>query len=162
MGMKSTGTGIGMCRPGGSCSKESIEKVREIAVREFVEVMGMSPEDGLRWTGTVSDLVEVTHVVWETGTVIDGSGRPMAFTKLVRHIFNILNARAPKRPTAVMNNVNMRKNVKTVPMMERFAMLLELGRECSPIMGSVRPEKNADAEKAESQCVTGGIAKSIV
>lgn len=142
MRMESTGSGIGLCCTGASCSKESIEKVRRIAVREFVELMSMSPDDGLRWAGTTSDLVEVTHVVWETGAIIDDSGRPMAFKMLVHHIFNILNAREPKRPAVVMNNVNTRKNVKTVPLMERFAMLLELGRECRPIMGCVRRQAN--------------------
>ena len=116
--------------------------MRRIAVREFVELMSMSPDDGLRWAGTTSDLVEVTHAVWETGAIIDDSGRPMAFKMLVHHIFNILNAREPKRPAVVMNNVNPRKNVKTVPLMERFAMLLELGRECRPIMGCVRRQAN--------------------
>lgn len=142
MRMESTGSGIGLCCTGASCSKESIEKVRRIAVREFVELMSMSPDDGLRWAGTTSDLVEVTHAVWETGKIIDDSGRPMAFKMLVHHIFNILNAREPKRPAVVMNNVNTRKNVKTVPLMERFAMLLELGRECRPIMGYVRRQAN--------------------
>lgn len=120
-----------------ACDGGDMENVRKIVVREFTELMSLSPDDGFYWTGTISDLVELTHMVWESGALIDDSGRPMAFTRMVHHIFYILHAREPKRPTVVMNNVNSRKNVRTIPLMERYRMLMQSGKGCGLMGNSV-------------------------
>lgn len=145
-----------------TCDGGDMENVRKTVVREFMEMMSLSPDDGFYWTGTISDLVELTHIVWESGAFIDDSGRPMAFTKMVHHIFYILHAREPKRPTVVMNNVNSRKNVRTIPLMERYRMLMESGKCCKLMGNSVRRQAKCVQKGAVRQSVMDGIANNIV
>lgn len=83
----------------------------------------MQSLEGLRWTSTKTDLVELSHLVWETGLLLDSHGIPMSFCTIVRCICAVLNVVPPDNPSSVLDKLRRRKNIRVRPIVERYMLL---------------------------------------
>ena len=67
-------------------SQEDEEQLIRKLVNNFCDLINRSEEEGLYWTGLKCDLIELAHIVWETGQLTDHQGRLMDFQSIVWHI----------------------------------------------------------------------------
>lgn len=73
-----------MTQVGGKCwSHEDVGRMKSVLVADFSDLMNRNSDEGLHWTSTKTDLIELAHIVWETGELVDEYGRPLSF---FRHI----------------------------------------------------------------------------
>lgn len=94
----------------------------------FVRLMLLQTEGEVQWLGTVSDLVELVHMMWYDGLTIDECGQVLNFSTTVDRLCRRLNLRAPRKPNTVMNNVRKRKNPDLL-LIARCQRLMEQGED---------------------------------
>lgn len=95
------------------------------------------PSEGLRWTGTMTDLVEAAHEVWQTGRILGADGRPMAFRELLSRLCVILHRRMPSNAHALLCQTRLRKGVRSSPIVTRYEELLFRARLVNPFQMDV-------------------------
>lgn len=100
---------------------QRMKMARERLTAEFVELLGKSPEDGVRWKGTVTDLVEVAHIAYMQGTVCGIQGSACTFRELVARVCSVLHVKMPHNPQACAYQAAQRKGVRCSPYIERYA-----------------------------------------
>ena len=108
---------------------EITQKQAKDAMRNTFERLMRLPEDSqVRWLGTVSDLVELVHMMWYDGLTIDEHGQVLNFSTTVNLLCERLNLPSPRKPNTVMNNVRKRKNPDLL-LLTRCRHLMEQGEE---------------------------------
>lgn len=105
--------------------KEDMQRMTKMVVTNFKELMRHSSDEGLKWRASKRDLVELSHLVWETNLMRDERGMPLSFSVIVDRIFKVLNTSVPKSPTAVYANLLKRKNIRSCSVTERYMYLLQ-------------------------------------
>ena len=100
---------------------QRMKMAREWLTAEFVELLAISPEDGARWTGTVTDLVEIAHIAYMQGTVCGVHGSACTFRELVTRVCSVLHVKVPHNPQACAYQAAQRKGVRSSPYIERYA-----------------------------------------
>ena len=93
------------------------------------------------WTGLKCDLIDLAHMVWETGRLMDKCGRPMDFQTIVHHICRVLHVREPCNPSSVISSVRARKNVRVGPLRERYLQLISKANIQDPMRLEIRKRK---------------------
>ncbi|WP_309253739.1 hypothetical protein [Prevotella brunnea] len=119
-------------------SKEEVGRIKNIIVESFRGLMELGPESRLRWTGTQCDLVELAHLVWETGKLRDERGMPMGFRDIVERICGTLHCKPPKNPSTVIVRIRERKNIRVCSVVERYLYLLFFQSIRSPMLLDIR------------------------
>ena len=79
-------------------TQEEEDRLTTRIVDNFCDLINRSEEEGLYWTGLKCDLIDLAHMVWETGRLMDKCGRPMDFQTIVHHICRVLHVREPCNP----------------------------------------------------------------
>ncbi len=59
------------------CEKQLTEHARQHLVHAFVRLLNASPDDGLHWTGTKTDLLEAAHIVFSDGSATMSWGKDL-------------------------------------------------------------------------------------
>lgn len=103
---------------------QEVKEARERLTEEFVELLSRSPAAGVRWTGTVRDLMEAAHVAYVNGTVCDAEGCVCTFRALAERACEVLHVSMPRNPSAVAYQGERRKGVRRKPFLERYAVLM--------------------------------------
>lgn len=106
-----------------SWSADEEQGLEERIVDNFHDLINRSEDEGLYWTGSQCDLVELAHIVWERGALTDMKGNPMDFQTIVHHICRVLHVREPRNPSSVISAVRARKNVRVGPLRDRYLQL---------------------------------------
>ena len=104
-------THVGDCR----WQSDDVAKMKAMIVADFSELLNHETVEGLRWTSTKTDLVELSHLVWETGLLLDARGIPLSFCNIVRRICRVLNVVPPANPSGVRDKIRARKNIRVRP-----------------------------------------------
>ena len=108
---------------------EITQKQAKDAMRNTFERLMRLPEGSqVRWLGTVSDLVELVHMMWYDGLTIDEHGQVLNFSTTVNLLCERLHLPSPRKPNTVMNNVRKRKNPDLL-LLTRCRHLMEQGEE---------------------------------
>lgn len=105
-------------------TQEDEERLTARLVDNFYDLINRSEEDGLYWTASQCDLIELAHIVWTSGALMDRRGRPMDFQTIVHHICRVLHVHEPRNPSSVVSAVRARKNVRVGPLRERYMQLV--------------------------------------
>lgn len=105
---------------------QQMKEARERLTEEFVELLQLSPEDGTRWTGTVTDLVEVVHIAYMQGTVCCDDGAACTFRQLVNTACAILHVKPPCNPRGCAYQAEQRKGVRCRTFLERYMLRPQL------------------------------------
>lgn len=119
----------------GDCCWQSddVAKMKAMIVADFSELLNHETVEGLRWTSTKTDLVELSHLVWETGLLLDARGIPLSFCNIVRRICRVLNVVPPANPSGVLDKIRARKNIRVRPIVERYMLLYHQQRILHPM-----------------------------
>lgn len=112
----------------------------------FCRLMLLPAAGEVRWLGTVSDLVELVHMMWYDGLTIDEHGQVLNFSTSVNRLCERLGLRAPRKPNTVMNNIRNRKNYDRM-LIVRCQHLMEQGEE--PLARFIKEEKGEGEEEGK-------------
>ena len=119
-------------------TQEEEDRLTTRIVDNFCDLINRSEEEGLYWTGLKCDLIDLAHMVWETGRLMDKCGRPMDFQTIVHHICRVLHVREPCNPSSVISSVRARKNVRVGPLRERYLQLISKANIQDPMRLEIR------------------------
>lgn len=81
-------------------------------------------DEQLRWTGTMTDLAEATHLVWLTGRVLGPNGRPMAYKDMLERVCGVLHRAVPPNPHALLCRARGRKGIHSCSVLTRYVELI--------------------------------------
>lgn len=119
-------------------TQEDEERLTARLVDNFYDLINRSEEDGLYWTASQCDLIELAHIVWTSGALMDRRGRPMDFQTIVHHICRVLHVHEPRNPSSVVSAVRVRKNVRVGPLRERYMQLVTKAHIQDPMRLEIR------------------------
>ena len=119
-------------------TQENEERLTARLVDNFYDLINRSEEDGLYWTASQCDLIELAHIVWTSGALMDRRGRPMDFQTIVHHICRVLHVHKPRNPSSVVSAVRARKNVRVGPLRERYMQLVTKAHIQDPMRLEIR------------------------
>lgn len=105
-------------------TKERLNEAKKHLINAFLPLLDLSPNQQTRWMGTKTDLLEMTHLIYETGEIKDEMGRPATFLWLVRRVCNNLHVSVPCNPNTLVSKAMQRKNVQQAPLLERYGWQL--------------------------------------
>lgn len=88
-----------------------------------------NPQDGLQWTGTQRDAVELVHEVWLCGSIYDYQGRVRRFKELLASVCRIVHLKPPKNPTATLDAIAHRKDAESLQLRKRYGQLMKESQE---------------------------------
>lgn len=120
------------------------DDARERMEAAFIELLGYTPEDNLRWEGSKIDLVELVYAAYMDKIVIDGDGCPATFSWLISHVFGILHVGVPANPRSYVARIRSRKGVRQRPFLERYALITKGKGHVAPmdtLVGVRKPRK---------------------
>lgn len=95
-------------------------EARERITEEFAALLRLDPGDGARWGGTVTDLMEATHIAYMQGTICDSDGNTCTFAQLVAGICDALHVRRPRNPSGCAYQAARRKGVRSDALIDRY------------------------------------------
>lgn len=119
-------------------TQEDEERLTARLVDNFYDLINRSEEDGLYWTASQCDLIELAHIVWTSGALMDRRGRPMDFQTIVHHICRVLHVHEQRNPSSVVSAVRARKNVRVGPLRERYMQLVTKAHIQDPMRLEIR------------------------
>lgn len=100
--------------------------------RYFRQLLRMDRSDGVRWTGTMTDLVESAHIVWLTGRILAPDGRPMTFADIIRRACWVLHRREPSNAHSLLCHATERKGIRSCSVLTRYVELVFRARLSNP------------------------------
>ena len=119
------------------------KEAKDAMKNTFCRLMLLPAAGEVRWLGTVSDLVELVHIMWYDGLTIDEHGQVLNFSTSVNRLCERLGLRAPRKPNTVMNNIRNRKNYDRM-LIVRCQHLMEQGEE--PLARFIKEEEGREEE----------------
>lgn len=122
------------------------KEAKDAMKNTFCRLMLLPAAGEVRWLGTVSDLVELVHIMWYDGLTIDEHGQVLNFSTSVNRLCERLGLRAPRKPNTVMNNIRNRKNYDRM-LLVRCQHLMEQGEE--PLARFIKEEKGEGEEEGK-------------
>lgn len=122
------------------------KEAKDAMKNTFCRLMLLPAAGEVRWLGTVSDLVELVHMMWYDGLTIDEHGQVLNFSTSVNRLCERLGLRAPRKPNTVMNNIRNRKNYDRM-LIVRCQHLMEQGEE--PLARFIKEEKGEGEEEGK-------------
>ena len=122
------------------------KEAKDAMKNTFCRLMLLPAAGEVRWLGTVSDLVELVHMMWYDGLTIDEHGQVLNFSTSVNRLCERLGLRAPRKPNTVMNNIRNRKNYDRM-LLVRCQHLMEQGEE--PLARFIKEEKGEGEEEGK-------------
>lgn len=122
------------------------KEAKDAMKNTFCRLMLLPAAGEVRWLGTVSDLVELVHMMWYDGLTIDEHGQVLNFSTSVNRLCERLGLHAPRKPNTVMNNIRNRKNYDRM-LLVRCQHLMEQGEE--PLARFIKEEKGEGEEEGK-------------
>lgn len=87
-------------------------------------LLGRKPADGLRWTGTKTDLFVIAHLMYMDADPIGDDGQPMTFSALVARLAAILHVKVPRNPRSYVTKDLTNKHCRRLSFLDRYCWLL--------------------------------------
>lgn len=94
-------------------------------IEEMKQLMEHNEEDGLRWKGTKTDLVEMVHILWESEQLRDDDGLPVTFRELMIRCFKVVHMKMPRNPASYLAQARQCKGMKRMPLLLRYKYIDE-------------------------------------
>lgn len=95
-------------------------EARERLTDEFAALLALSPDSGARWKGSVTDLMEITHIAYMQGSVYAADGAPCTFMGLAVEVCAIAHVKTPCNPRACAHQAGLRKGVRRGTFFDRY------------------------------------------
>lgn len=124
-------------------SRDERREAHRLMVEQFYEILVKSKEArNIYWTGTKTDLVELTHEMFTSGTMKDDMGRPCAFKEVMDTACHILHVKAPQNPYSMVSRARSRKGIRQQSFFSRYCWMLHRNHRKNPLHAMLRAIKN--------------------
>lgn len=111
-------------------------EARQRLTEEFANLLRLEPQDGARWTGSMTDLVEAAHIVYEQGRICDETGHACSFGRLVSRACRSLNVKEPANPRRTAYKARQRKGIRRESFFTRYCRMVE-AQVAQPLTGEI-------------------------
>ena len=119
-------------------TREQREYARNEMARQFAELLARSPDENLYWNESKTDLIDLSHDVYMTESLVDGQGRPFPFGSIVKRACAVLHVPAPSNPYSMAFNARNRKGVRQTSLFSRYCWLMFVKQDRRPLNGMVK------------------------
>lgn len=114
--------------------RETRRKLKNCIIATFHEIMKLDASYGLKWRGTILDLMELTHLAWESDNFFDRHGRLLAFNVMAAHVCRVMHCNVVRNPYTSVERARQRKGVRALPILDRYTDLAIEYRLKNPMM----------------------------
>ena len=122
-------------------TEEDKQRLKSTIINDFYDLINRSEKEGLYWKGATCDLIDMAHMVWESGALLRSDGRPKDFITIVRNICRVLHVLAPRNPSSTIMAVRARKNVRVGPLLDRYLYVMNAAGIQDPMRLEIRRRK---------------------
>ena len=122
-------------------TEEDKQRLKSTIINDFYDLINRSEKEGLYWKGATCDLIDMAHMVWESGALLRSDGHPMDFITIVRNICRVLHVLAPRNPSSTIMAVRARKNVRVGPLLDRYLYVMNAAGIQDPMRLEIRRRK---------------------
>ena len=112
-------------------------QARALIAAHFVQLLEIDPDEGARWMGPTTDLMEAAHTAYDEAACIDDEGNPLSFCALVAMACLCLHVRPPRNPRSRACMAARRKGVRRASLLCRYRLRLRLGLQANLLAGMV-------------------------
>lgn len=99
---------------------EKESKNRQRVIDDMMALMKRSETEGLVWRSSKTDLMEMTHILYDAELVRDTQGLPVTFQELVRRVCAIVHVAVPGNPNHLVSRARQRKGRRMLPLLVRY------------------------------------------
>lgn len=103
---------------------QQTREARQRLSEEFAGLLEISPDEGAVWEGSMSDLMEITHIAYLSGMIADSRGRMCTFDTLASRVCLCMNRRKPTNPRGCAHRAEQRKGVRETMFIERYRRMV--------------------------------------
>ena len=121
--------------------KQQLHDQRQHLVDEVTTLLSHNASEGLRWTGSRSDLLEALHIAYLYGRLIDEEGQLLTFRDIVERSCIILHLPILRNPWATVVRAKGRKGLRQTTFFERYCHQRHREPRREPIMSLVLSDK---------------------
>lgn len=97
-------------------------------------LLSRQPADGLRWTGTKTDLFVMAHLMYMDDDPIGHDGQPVSFCALVARLAAILHVKVPRNPRSYVSKDLSNKHVRRLSFLDRYSWQLFHENDPEPLL----------------------------
>ena len=118
-------------------TEEDKQRLKSTIINDFYDLINRSD---------TCDLIDMAHMVWESGALLRSDGRPMDFITIVRNICRVLHVLAPRNPSSTIMAVRARKNVRVGPLLDRYLYVMNAAGIQDPMRLEIRRKRKSNRE----------------
>lgn len=100
--------------------KQLKREAKQRLTNEFVELIMIDHDSSISWNSTTTDLIEMIHVVYQTGRVCNTEGKVCTFKEMISRTCTVLNHKQPQHARQMAYNGENRRGVRNNPFFERY------------------------------------------
>lgn len=119
-------------------SRDQRRQAHRLMVEQFREILERSRGGNIYWTGSKTDLIELTYEMCACGNLTDAQGRPCSFVSMVAKVCSILHIVPPGNPYSLVRSARVRKGVKQQSFFSRYCWMLFEKHLRNPLHESLR------------------------
>lgn len=119
-------------------SRDERRSARRLMAEQFHTILERSRGGNIYWTGTKTDLMELTYEMFTAGTLTDSQGRQCSFISTVGTVCSILHVTPPSNPYSMLRKARCRKGLRQQSFFSRYCWLLIRKRKQNPIYEMLR------------------------
>lgn len=119
-------------------SRDQRRQARQLMVEQFRDVLQRSRGGNIYWTGSKTDLIELTYEMFAYGDPTDAQGRPCSFVSMVAKVCSILHIVPPGNPYSLVRSARFRKGIKQQSFFSRYCFMLFRKHLRNPLHESLR------------------------
>lgn len=119
-------------------SREERRQARNLMVSQFHEIIVRAAGDFIYWTGTKTDLIELTYEMFLAGNMRDSMGRPCSFISIVEKVCSTLHVVPPANAYSLIGKAKQRKGVKQQSFFSRYCWMLFSQKRRNPLHTMMR------------------------
>jgi hypothetical protein len=99
---------------------ERKKRAKMMLISKMTEIVNGQHGNHLKWKHSLTDLVEVTHLLYLSNTVCDEDGKPYSFIKLLMRVCGIFDVRSPANPYSYLSRIARKKGKRYRRFIDRY------------------------------------------
>lgn len=119
-------------------TREQRAEARKKLAAQFADLLERSPAENIYWMETVTDLMDLSHEVYLTESMLDADGRPFGFMRIVKRACAVLHVPLPANPYSMAFNARNRKGVRQTSMFSRYCWQMYSKGKANPLDGMIQ------------------------
>jgi hypothetical protein len=100
--------------------KNDKKRAKMMLICEMTEIVNGQHGTHLKWKYTLTDLVEVTHLLYLSNTIVDEDGHPYCFITLLMRVCSLFQVKQPANPYCYVSRILHKKGMRSCSFLERY------------------------------------------